>query len=183
MAIFIDGSNLFLSSRDGNVNVAPEDLKRKLVRGRGLGALEYFGSSRDPPSETEERWIGGFRDAGFHVHIFPLQSRNPFHIIAPRAVERMEIKYRPDANPDDYLQFFEKGVDVALTTSMLAVALGGGTDVVVLVSGDGDFVPPVREVARRGIEVEVAAFRGSVKRELVEAATRFVDLEAALTSS
>src|SRR5207253_11511369 len=75
VAIFIDGSNLFLSSRDGNVNVAPEDLKRKLVRGRGLGALEYFGSSRDPPSETEERWIGGFRDAGFHVHIFPLQSR------------------------------------------------------------------------------------------------------------
>lgn len=49
-------------------------------------------------------------------------------------------------------------------------------DVVVIVSGDGDFVPLVEYCQSRGRQVEVWSFRESSSGKLVEAANNYVDL-------
>ena len=52
----------------------------------------------------------------------------------------------------------EKAVDVAMAIDIMQIGLDGSCDVVVLVTGDGDFVPLVRALMKRGIVVMVAYF-------------------------
>ena len=49
-------------------------------------------------------------------------------------------------------------------------------DVVVIVSGDGDYVPLIDYLKMRGVQVEVAAFGRSTSSKLREAADSFLDL-------
>ena len=50
-------------------------------------------------------------------------------------------------------------------------------DIIVLASGDKDFVPVILELRRRGIRVEVAAFAGiNAAREVMQKASGFIDL-------
>ena len=51
-----------------------------------------------------------------------------------------------------------------------------GLDVLVLASGDGDFVPILEVAQQRGVRVEVAAFRATTSQELIDLADRFDDL-------
>jgi uncharacterized LabA/DUF88 family protein len=59
-------------------------------------------------------------------------------------------KIRPEAK--------SKGVDLTLATDMLCHAFNNSYDLAVLVAGDADYVPLVREVKRRGKLVLVAFF-------------------------
>ena len=78
------------------------------------------------------------------------------------------------------LQVFRGGMkkgdwDVGITID--AVKLASNLDVVVLVSGDGDYVPLVRYLQyNRGTRVEVMAFKESSSRLLVEVADDFTNL-------
>lgn len=64
--------------------------------------------------------------------------------------------------------------DVGITVD--AIRIGEVLDVVVLVSGDGDFVELVEYLKHHGKQVEVVAFRKSASTRLLEAADDFVDL-------
>ncbi|MFH0905365.1 MAG: NYN domain-containing protein [bacterium] len=64
-------------------------------------------------------------------------------------------------------------VGIAMDTIKLAPKL----DVVVIVSGDGDFVPLVHYLQSLGQKVEVAAFGRSASGKLREAVDRFIDLD------
>ena len=55
-----------------------------------------------------------------------------------------------------------------------AITLAPRLDVVVLVTGDGDFVDLVHALRRSGVRVEVYAFERNAGRELREAADLFV---------
>jgi uncharacterized LabA/DUF88 family protein len=57
-----------------------------------------------------------------------------------------------------------------------AIRIAPLLDVVIIVSGDGDFVPLVEYLKYHGLQVEVAAFRGTTATKLVEAADSFTDL-------
>lgn len=69
-----------------------------------------------------------------------------------------------------------KGVDISLTKDMLAHAFLDNYDLALLVSGDGDYVPLVSEVMRRGKMVSVAAFESGLNPALRLAADHFIDL-------
>lgn len=78
------------------------------------------------------------------------------------------------------LQVFPGGIkkgdwDVAIAID--AITLSKQVDVVVIVSGDGDYEPLVDYLKFSGIVVEVAAFGRSASGRLVEAANNFIDLE------
>ncbi len=64
--------------------------------------------------------------------------------------------------------------DVGMTID--AVRLANGLDTVVLVTGDGDFVPLVEYLKNQGRQVEVIAFGKSTSTELRESADDFMDL-------
>ena len=78
------------------------------------------------------------------------------------------------------LQIFAGGAkkgdwDVGLAVD--AIKFSPKLDVVVLVSGDGDFVPLVEYLKSGGCQVEVISFGKSTSARLLEAADDFLDLD------
>ncbi len=57
-----------------------------------------------------------------------------------------------------------------------AIRLAGKLDVVVLVSGDGDFIPLVEYLKFSGVQVETVAFSKSASSKLMEMSDDFTDL-------
>lgn len=79
------------------------------------------------------------------------------------------------------LQIFESGAmkgDWDLGIAMDAIRLGHKVDSIVLVSGDGDFVPVVNYLQQAlGCLVEVVAFGKTTNSTLMEIADDFIDLD------
>lgn len=73
-----------------------------------------------------------------------------------------------------------KGVDIELTKDMLSHGFRGNYDQVVLVSGDGDYVPLVEEVKRLGKIVHVRFIEACTNPELKLAADSFGDISELL---
>lgn len=72
--------------------------------------------------------------------------------------------------------------DVEITLDLMRTAEIVNPDIIVLVSGDKDFVPVMLELRRRGIRVEVAAFPGgNAAREIILKASGFIDLREFLS--
>jgi len=70
-----------------------------------------------------------------------------------------------------------KGVDISLTKDMLSHAFRDHYDVAVLIAGDGDYVPLVKEVKSLGKVVYVGFFeRKGLSPKLRLAADRFTDI-------
>lgn len=57
-----------------------------------------------------------------------------------------------------------------------AIRLSPKLDVIVLVSGDGDFIPLVEYLQNMGVQTEVIAFRETASSKLVEEADDFIDI-------
>ena len=79
------------------------------------------------------------------------------------------------------LQIFPGGAkkadwDVGLAVD--AIKMSPRLDTVVIISGDGDFIPLVEYLQTIGVQVEVASFGKSTSGKLREAADDFIDLSA-----
>ena len=83
-------------------------------------------------------------------------------------IKSKELKQRPDGTA--------KG-DWDMGIAIDSIALAPKLDTVVLVSGDGDFVPLVEMLKAHGCRVEVASFRRSTSAELVAVATEYRAIE------
>lgn len=75
---------------------------------------------------------------------------------------------------------YKSNVDVEMTIDMMRSAEQIRPDIVVLCSGDGDFIPVVRELRRRGIRTEVASFEGQADATLPYEASGFISLDVCL---
>jgi uncharacterized LabA/DUF88 family protein len=72
----------------------------------------------------------------------------------------------------------EKKIDTGIVSAMVKDAyknMNPASDTIVLVAGDGDFVPPVRDLVGDGFQVEVV-FWDHVSKELRDTCTRFISL-------
>jgi uncharacterized protein (TIGR00288 family) len=79
------------------------------------------------------------------------------------------------------LQIFQSGMkkadwDVGLAVD--AIRLAPSLDAIVIVSGDGDYLPLVEYLQSNGKQVEVAAFGETLSSKLAEAADDVLDLSA-----
>lgn len=84
----------------------------------------------------------------------------------------IETKERP-------LQIFyggEKKADWDVGLTVDAIRLSSSLDAIILVSGDGDFLPLVEYLQNQGKQVEVAAFGGTASGRLKEEADDFIDM-------
>lgn len=86
-------------------------------------------------------------------------------------IKTKELKIRPDGTA--------KG-DWDMGIAIDSVAISTKLDTVVLVSGDGDFVPLVNMLKARGCRVEVVSFRKSTAIELIDVATIYTAIEESL---
>jgi uncharacterized LabA/DUF88 family protein len=147
VGVFVDVSNLFYSAKSANVEVNYCRLLEHAVAGRDLiRACAYTGV--DPENPNQRKFIDFLRANGYKV------------------VSKDIHKYeggRIKANLD-----IELAVDIMLLSENL--------DVVVLVSGDGDFVRLVEAVQQKGVRFEVIGFGISTSNELIDAADKFVEI-------
>ncbi|KKP42920.1 MAG: hypothetical protein UR31_C0013G0031 [Parcubacteria group bacterium GW2011_GWA2_33_14] len=58
-----------------------------------------------------------------------------------------------------------------------AIRTSAGLDVIILASGDGDFIPLVEYLKNQGKRVEVVAFGRTTSLKLKETADEFIDLD------
>lgn len=164
IGIFIDIQNLYHSAKHlygGRVNY--KELIKNLVYGRRLiRAIAYVVKSEDmdgAASRSEASLATAGREAAFF-----------------EALESAGIDLRIKD-----IQVFPGGVkkadwDVGLAVD--AIRIAPMLDVVILVTGDGDFLPLVEYLKwGMGKQVEVAAFGKSSSAKLKEAADHFITIE------
>ncbi len=75
----------------------------------------------------------------------------------------------------------EKQVDSSIVTTMLDDSYehmkSDRGDMAVLVAGDGDYLPSMRSLQRRGFRVRVVFWKHATSRELRDTANEFVELD------
>jgi uncharacterized LabA/DUF88 family protein len=147
VGVFVDVSNLFYSAKSAGVEVNYCRLLEHAVAGRDLiRASAYTGV--DPDNPNQRKFIDFLRANGYKTICKDIHK-----------YEGGRIK----ANLD-----IEIAVDIMLLSENL--------DVVVLVSGDGDFVRLVEAIQQKGVRCEVIGFGISTSNELIDVADKFIEI-------
>jgi branched-chain amino acid aminotransferase len=151
VGVAVDVANLAGAARRAyHHNVDLSALLALLVSGRRLVEAGAFAIAKDPSGFR--RFSEALRGAGFQV-----------------------FGKRPQTFSDGSVK-----ADWDVGLAVYAIELAERCDVVVLCTGDGDFVPLVRAIKRRGLRVEVAAFPGRLSAALRGAADSVFDLDEAV---
>lgn len=189
VGIFVDVSNLYHSAKNlyqGRVNYA--ELIKHLVAGRQLiRAMAYVVRSEGvEPQQPRGHQRMAEADQAAAVSLAPgspslngnggengsASSESSFF----EALEKAGLELRMKD-----LQIYAGGMkkgdwDVGLTVDVIRMM--PFLDVIILVTGDGDYIPLINYVKWGGGRVvEVAAFRRSASTKIVEAADEFVNIE------
>jgi uncharacterized LabA/DUF88 family protein len=172
VGIFIDVQNLYHSAKNiyrGRVNYA--ELIKHLVAGRqpiramayvvrseGIESPHSDGNKQRPPVRVPENSA--------------LSAEGAFFDALEKAGLELRVK-----DLQIYADGTKKG-DWDVGMAVDAIRMAPFLDVVVLVTGDGDFLPLVDYLKwGAGRVVEVAAFRRSASAKIQEAADRFINIE------
>lgn len=150
VGIFIDVQNLYHSAKHlTHGRVNYHALLPAIVGNRQLIRALAYATKSDSPGE--EAFLGALTHAGFELRL-------------------KELQIFPDGSK-------KSDWDVGLAVE--AIRMAPALDVIVLVAGDGDYIP-LLEYLRwgNGKLVEVVAFRKSASLKLQEAADKFIDIES-----
>lgn len=149
VGVFVDVANMYYSARGlYGTKVNFNELLKEAVRGRKL--VRAIAYAVRAGEKDEDAFYKALESFAYEVRLKDLQV------------------------------FFDgsKKADWDIGIAMDAVEMAPKLDTVVLVSGDGDFVPMVEHLRRAlGCRVEVMAFGRSASAKLVEAANRFADMD------
>jgi uncharacterized LabA/DUF88 family protein len=150
LAIFVDVPNILYGAESSGVRLNWGKVADYLSHGRTLvRAIAYAPISDDPTARTEnERFVVPFLDHGYRIATKPLKRFTGGSVKA--------------------------NFDVELAIDVLTMS--DRVDVIVLVSGDGDFRRLVEIVGARGVRVEVMAFGKSTSSDLRQVADRYIDI-------
>ena len=150
LVIFNDYANINAAFQQQGLEVDNLDLVRYLSEGRFLVEAHAF-VPIDPRNPTgRDQTIENLWNQGYLVH--------------SKVGTLAGDTYRCD-------------FDVELTLELMRTAELVRPDIVVLISGDKDFIPVVIELRRRGIRVEIAAFPAvNAAREMILKGSGFIDL-------
>jgi uncharacterized LabA/DUF88 family protein len=150
IGIFVDVPNIVYGAERERVSLDFGRVLEFIIGGRELvRASAYAPISDDPEEELEtQKFVQPFTDLGYRIVTKPLKRYSNGTI---------------KANFD-----VELAIDVLTMSDRL--------DIVVLLSGDGDFRRLVEIVASKGVRVEVVAFGNSTAAELRAVADTYTDL-------
>lgn len=154
VAVFIDGENIHYSAKHMNMRMDYLKLCRRLAGERRL-VRSYFYTAISNQSEGKIDFINFLKLNGFTVVTKEVRNFN-----------EMDTSTRSVRSSLD----MEMAIDVLDMSQHL--------DSIVLCTGDGDFVPLVAALARRGKHVEVCGLREMTSTDLIAAADEYVDLAA-----
>lgn len=149
VGVFVDVQNLYYSAKNiYNSKINFKELLRIAVAGRKLVRAMTYVIKTDVL--TEKNFFDALEQIGFEIKSKDLQV------------------FFGGAKKGDW--------DVGIAID--AIELGPKIDTVVLVSGDGDFLPLVQHLQKAiGCRVEVIAFGKSASSKLIEEVDSFIDLD------
>lgn len=180
VGIFVDVQNLYHSAKNlyhGRVNYA--ELMKQLVGDRQLvRALAYVVKSEGVEPQRAARDV----ERGERAVVRPRAARSEesAELSSEAAFFEALEKAGMELRMKD-LQIYAGGMkkadwDVGMAVD--AIRMSSFLDVIILVTGDGDFLPLVDYLKwGAGRVVEVAAFRRSASSKIQEAADRFINIE------
>ncbi|HXK50813.1 MAG TPA: NYN domain-containing protein, partial [Clostridiales bacterium] len=148
--VFLDYANINRSARDKNIEIDYSHFLDYITGGRFLlDAFAYF--PVDPRAEHATDFDKQkLWKAGYHVN----------EKVGTIAGESYKCNF-----------------DIEMTMDMLKAVYHARPDVIVLASGDGDFIPLVYELRKMGIRTEVAAFPVSASKDIALKCSGFIDLD------
>lgn len=150
VGLFVDVQNMYYAARQLNARLDFGALIENVARNRRLIQANAY--------------VVQNRDIDQSGFLAMLQQRN-------YVVRRKDLKIRGDGSSKG-----DWDMEIALDMLDLAESL----DIVVLASGDGDFVPLVNRIKTRGPRVEIYSFPASTAKELIEACDRHVAIDETL---
>ncbi|WP_457641179.1 LabA-like NYN domain-containing protein [Persephonella sp.] len=157
VAVFLDIQNLYYSARDAfNRKVNFESVLEKVVNRRVLiRAIAYLVKLQ---GVDQKGFINTLKHIGYQVRVKE-----------PKIFKRL----------DEYGNLWTTiKADWDMGIAMDAISLAEKIDVAILASGDGDFTDLVRYLHTKGVKVEIAAFKQTAAKELIDVADEFIDLTA-----
>jgi len=147
IAIFIDGSNFYHSSKKLNVvdKINFQKLINELVGNRELVKVFYYNSSLDISVNPKLYWK---QQKFFNV----LRSIPKFEVILCK--QRKVVR-------NGKVDYEVKGDDTHLVSDLVGEAYEDIYDIAITVSGDEDFISPIKRVRKLGKKIENAWFSPS----------------------
>ena len=154
LAIFIDYHNLEGSLRNEGLQIDLLSLQDYLAKGRKL--IETFVYIGFNPNNLQE-------DKNFHRFL----KINGF------IVRTKTARVKPDGS-------LKCDLDIELTLDIVDYVTTVRPEIVILITGDGDFVPLVNWLRMGGIRVEVGGIDSSMSQDLRESSNDYIDLRLAI---
>lgn len=148
VAIFIDGSNLFYSALNLNIEIDYLRLLKCLTAGDRL-LRPYFYTGVDPSNEKQQNFLLWMRHHGYRV------------------ISKELVQFTNGAKKAD--------LDVEIAVDMMRLV--GYYDTAVLVSGDGNLSYAVNSISYSGARIEVVSLRSMTSDSLISVADHYIDLE------
>ena len=148
VGVFVDVQNMFYSAKHlKNAKLNFTKLMQKAVRGRQL--IRAISYVIENPEIDQTAFIDMLQKNGYEI-------------------KSKELRLRSDGS--------SKG-DWDMGLAIDAVSLAHKLDIVVLVSGDGDFADLVYHLKGRGVLVEAISFLGSTNEDLITAVDYHIPIE------
>jgi uncharacterized LabA/DUF88 family protein len=168
LMIFIDGENLFRSSRDEGIKISFSKLIGFLSRGFNLIRVYYYTGiptqetwNRDKEAESEFK----SKLSKQIKFLDKLALDYNFHVVTrPLVLDKGLVK--------------EKGIDVNIASDIVWHGLSDNYDAFVLISGDRDLIECLERMKDNGKRVIIANFERNISREIKKIADRYVNLSA-----
>ena len=154
VAVFLDYANINASSRQRNFNV-------------DYGALLDYLATEDEGRTLQVAYA--------YVPINPRQEHAMDATINEFWQKGYIVKSKVGTIAGDS---YKCDFDVEMTLDISRIAYVNAPDVVVIVSGDSDFIPIVLDLRERGIRVDVAAFEFAMSHQLALKSSGFINLDA-----
>ncbi len=148
VAVFVDVQNMFYSAKTLHQSkIDYRKLLEEILKGRQL--VRAIAYVVQKADVDQSAFLEALRRSGYEV-------------------KGKELTIRDDGT--------SKG-DWKVEISLDAIALAPKMDCMVLVSGDGDFVPLVRALDARGCRTEVVSFEQSTSNDLMRTCHQFIPIE------
>ena len=148
--VYVDGNNLSCAAKEMGIDVDYKALRLHLM-GEGKSEFNYYRGVASNPTMAHQRFIGSIKKYGYRVTQLPVVR------FADGTVKTV-------------------GDDMTMGMDILEESKPG--DRVILVSGDGDFIPVVKKIQNKGVKVTVAGSKKRTSYELRQIANDFIDLDA-----
>jgi len=167
IAIFIDGSNFYHSSKKLNIvdKINFQKLINELVGDRELVKAFYYNSPLDISVNPKIYWK---QQKFFNV----LRSIPKFEVILCK--QRKVVR-------NGKVDYEVKGDDTHLVSDLVGEAYEDLYDTAIIVSGDEDFISPIKRVRKLGKKIENAWFSSSSSFNLRNACDRSIHLNKVLS--